>query len=128
MGQERDVTAELLIAVAALLGSATAIGTLVVTRRNNRDEIDVKERTADVEIFVETIKELRTGLGEARAEATELQGALDHARADMTKLQQELTVALANVAILSDHIREHVDRKVPFPRLRQVWPSTGWPA
>jgi arginine deiminase len=71
-----------------------------------------------------TISTLRTNLRDAQQEAETLKSDLKHARQEIRNLQAEATTALANVAILSDHVREYVDASIPFPRLRRV-PRVG---
>lgn len=119
--------AGILLGLAAIGGLGLSVVTFVATRRSNRDATaitkavaSVEERHAEFEIMDGTVKTLRQNLVDAQVETNQLRADLTAARRDTRKLQEEVTVALANVAVLSEHIREHVPVDVPFPRLRKV--------
>lgn len=82
--------------------------------------VEQSERQTDLDIMTETIETLRNNLTDAQAQVVTLRSDLSEARKETRKLQSEATTALANVAVLSDHIRQHVPSDIPFPRLRRV--------
>lgn len=80
----------------------------------------ISERKADLDLMETTIHTLRGNLHDAQQDAIHLRSDLNEARKEIRALQDETNIALANVAILSDHIREYVDNSIPFPKLRRV--------
>jgi len=110
---------QLLAGAAAVFVAIWGIVTFVSARRGKQDSNRITERFNEFQIMEGTIDTLRISLGEAQKETTELRLDLANARLETNKLRDELTSALANVAILSDHIRQHAP-DVPFPQLRRV--------
>jgi chromosome segregation ATPase len=112
-----------------LVGIGTIAGAIFmfVGPRDRRDAnriaqaaVDQSERQTDLDVMTETIDTLRANLGDAQDQVTMLRGDLAKARQETRQLRDETTTALANVAVLSDHIRQHVPTGIPFPRLRSV--------
>lgn len=120
--------------VGALILACAALASVVVTflmwrstRQGSEDAnkiseeaTKISERKADLDVMEMTIRTLRANLKDAQQETTTLRDDLKQARKETQTLKDETTTALANVAILSDHIREHVGSEIPFPRLRRV--------
>lgn len=122
-----ELIGTLILACAALASVVVSFLMWRSTRQGNEDAnkiseeaTRVSERKADLDIMEITIRTLRTNLHDAQQETDHLRDDLKRARKETQTLQEETTIALANVAILSDHIREHVSLDVPFPRLRRV--------
>lgn len=117
----------LLSGLAAVGAVVVAVVTIVVTRRGQKDTNTITERFNEWQIMNDTVDTLRDNLADAQKEADRLRTDVSNARDEVTatrremrKLRDELNVALANVGILSDHIRQHVPESVPWPRLRRV--------
>lgn len=115
------------LAIAALASAFVSYFMWRSTRQGNQDANQIaaeatriSERQTDLDVMEATITTLRGNVEDARTETARLREDLSQARKETQALQEEVTVALANVAILSDHIREHVPRDIPFPRLRPV--------
>lgn len=82
--------------------------------------VEQSERQNDLEVMEATIATLRANLADAQQETNALRSDLAAARKETQSLHDETTTALANVAVLSDHIHQHVPTGIPFPRLRSV--------
>jgi aspartokinase len=116
----------LLVGAAAL---ASAVISILVWRSTRKASTDanslqgeanrIARRQSDLDIMEATIENLRIDLAAAQEETTKLRADLAAARDETRRLANESTAALANVSILSEHIREHIPDK-PFPRLRKV--------
>lgn len=111
---------QFLAGLAAIFVAVWGVVTFVSARRGKKDTNRITERFNEFQIMEGTIDTLRTNLGEAQKETDRLRNDLASARIETGKLRDEINVALANVAILSDHIREHVPPDVPFPLLRRA--------
>lgn len=114
-----------LSAFAVCVSSAVAF---LVYRANRADKEETgkrEDRALEWNIMEGTIETLRTSLADATTETHQLKQSLAEARRDCGRLRAEINVALANVAVLSDHIRRHVPDDVPFPRLRRMPNGNG---
>lgn len=110
----------ILLAIAALASAVISYLMWRSTRQGSKDAntiaaeaTRISERQVDLDLLTETSNTLRDNLSDARTEVV-------HLRKEVRSLREETTTALANVAILSEHIREHVPVEIPFPRLRRV--------
>lgn len=117
------------LSIGTLLVGIGTIGTVVVmifsprTKDANRiaaAAVQQTERQNDLDVMETTITTLRSNLADAQIETNQLRSDLREARTETQKLRNETTTALANVAVLSEHIRRHVPETVPFPHLRTV--------
>jgi len=110
----------LLSGLAAILGVGIGIATSISAWRGRKDTNRITDRINEFQILEGTVDVLRANLTDAQHEIDGLRVDLADARRDCRKLRDELNIALANVGILSDHIREHVPGSVPWPRLRRM--------
>lgn len=121
---------DLVLALGTVLvgcGTVAAAVLMFIGPRDRKDAnkiaaaaVEQQKRDNDLDVMTETIETLRANLTDAQAQVTSLRSDLAEAREETQALRVEATTALANVAVLSDHIRQHVGHEIPFPALRSV--------
>lgn len=106
--------------LAGVGGLIVSVFNLYSGRKDRDEDQDETHRVNEFEIMDKTIAVLRKNLDDAQTETDLLRADLAKARDETRLLKEEVTTALANVATLSEHIRDHVPPEVPFPTLRKV--------
>lgn len=110
--------------VIAIVGSfgVVLVGLLAAwwVRGTSRVANRIAQKNLDLDVLVESANALRKDLESAQAETNDLRTELRKARQETRTMRIELAVAMANVGILSGHIRQYVPPSIPWPKMQEV--------